>query len=200
MKKSELQQIIREEISNVLNEMPLITKKGKTAYADGKPLKLSNVEELDKNIIMYHEKQGNWFIAKDTIMLWFVDNEDYIDKLNNGEYDIVTFPIRTSSNAFTVSPITDVWKLSKSRGKKEVLGMINAYLYKDELVIEMMSVRGAWQGNRINSLMIDSLKSSFPGKTLAFEDPTKDGWAFIEKYAPDAKVYKDGKVVQNKVA
>ena len=94
---------------------------------------------------------SNWLIAKDTIMLWFVDNEDYIDKLNSGEYDMVMFPIRTLSNAFTVSPITDVWKLSKSRGKKEVLGMINAYLYKDELVIGMMSVRGAWQGNRINS-------------------------------------------------
>lgn len=196
MKKSELKQIIREEVSKVLYEMPLITKKGKVAYADNKPLKTTGIEELNKNLILYHEKQGNWLVPKDTIWLWFVDNEKYIDKLNAGEYDFVLFPPRTRSNAFTVSPITDVWKLSKARGKKEVLGIINAYIYKNELIIAMMSVRGAWQGNRINSLMIDSLKDTFSDKPLAFEDPTADGWKFIEKYAPYAKVYDNGKVVQ----
>ncbi len=196
MKKSELRQIIREEVSKILYEMPLITKKGKVAYADNKPLKTTGIEELNKNLILYHEKQGNWIVPKDTIWLWFVDNEKYIDKLNAGEYDFVLFPRRTMYNAFTVSPITDVWKLSKARGKKEVLGIINAYIYKNELIIAMMSVRGPWQGNRINSLMIDSLKDSFSDKTLAFEDPTADGWAFIEKYAPYAKVYDGGQIVQ----
>jgi len=196
MKKSELRQIIREEVSKVLYEMPLITKKGKVAYADDKPLKATGIEELNKNLLLYHEKQGNWLVPKDTIWLWFVDNEKYIDKLNAGEYDFVVFPTRTRSNAFTVSPINDVWKLSKARGKKEVLGIINAYIYKNELIIAMMSVRGPWQGNRINSLMIDTLKDSFSDKTLAFEDPTADGWKFIEKYAPYAKVYDGGQVVQ----
>jgi hypothetical protein len=174
-------------LKEVLNEMPLITLQNKTAYADDKPLKTMDLESIGNNMTVYHEEKGNFIIAKNKVYLWFTSTEDWVDKVNAGEYDLVMFPIKTLYNAFSVSPITDVWRKSKARGKKEVLGMIEAYLDDKELIIQMMSVRNPYRKNRINSFMIDELKQKFPSHELVFEDPTDDGWKFIANYDPNAR-------------
>ena len=179
--------MLRQLLKEVLNEMPLITLQNKTAYADDKPLKTMDLKSIGNNMTMYHEKNGNFLIAKNKVYLWFTSTEDWVDKVNAGEYDLVMFPIKTLGNAFTLSPITDVWRKSKARGKKEVLGMIEAYLDDKELIIQMMSVRNPYRKNRINSFMLDQLKENFPGRELVFEDPTDDGWKFIANYDPNAR-------------
>lgn len=178
---------LKQVLLEVLNEMPLITLQNKTAYADDKPLKSMDLETIGPNVTIYHEEKGNFFIAKNKVYLWFTSTENWVDKVNAGEYDLVMFPIKTLSNAFTLSPITDVWRKSKARGKTEVLGMIEAYLDDKELIIQMMSVRNPYRKNRINSFMLDSLKEKFPTHELVFEDPTNDGWNFIASYDPNAR-------------
>jgi hypothetical protein len=174
-----------------LQEMAQITKKGKTVYADGQPLRDVELETVSKNITMYHEKVGNFFIAKDRFFVYFTSTEDWVNKVSDGEYHLLMFPIKTLGNAFTLNPITDVWKISKAPGRKEVLGMIEGLVDGGDVVIKMMSVRGPWKGNRINSLMIDAIREEFPDKRLVFQDPTDQGFQFIASYAPDAYIEDD---------
>lgn len=68
---------------------------------------------------MYHEKIGNFFYPKGKFFIYFTDSKDTTNKLINGEFDLLTFPIRTNYNAFTVAPITDIWKKSHLNKYKE---------------------------------------------------------------------------------
>jgi len=49
--------------------------------------------------------------------------------------------------------------------------------------------------------MVDRIRKQFPAAQIVFEDPTRDGWAFIQKYAPDAEARSSsGKVLDKPYA
>lgn len=170
-----------------VDEMAMITKKGKNVYVDGKPMKSANIEDLGNNTALYHEKTGNWMVSKGKFWLWFADTPEWITKLKAGEYEMLMFPIRTRFNIFDVAPITDVWKkkwLNKTKGSEHVIGLVEGF--EDEktkkVYIEMMSVKPGYKMNRINTHMMNIIKDAFKDYTFVFEDPTEDGYLFAKKY------------------
>lgn len=173
----------------LVNEMPQINKVGSKVMADDIPLKLvKDIEKLEPNFSMYHEEKGNMFFAKGKTYLYFTKSEDWGQKVVNGEYDMLMFPYAARFN-WGASPIKDVWKKSHNksvRGADEIIGLVEAYVANKEILIQMMSVRPGYKKNSINTNMINRLKKSFPDHVVVFEDPTKAGWEFIQKYAPDA--------------
>lgn len=173
----------------LVNEMPQINKIGSKVMADDIPLKLvKDIEKLEPNFSMYHEEKGNMFFAKGKTYLYFTKSEDWGQKVVNGEYDMLMFPYAARFN-WGASPIKDVWKKSHNksvRGADEIIGLVEAYVANKEILIQMMSVRPGYKKNSINTNMINRLKKSFPDHVVVFEDPTKAGWEFIQKYAPDA--------------
>jgi hypothetical protein len=173
----------------LINEMPQINKIGTKVMADDIPLKLvKDIEKLEPNFSMYHEEKGNFVFAKGKTFLYFTKTENWGQKVVDGEYDMLMFPYAGRFN-WGAAPINDVWKKSHNkniRGADEIIGLIEAYVANGEILIQMMSVRPGYKKNSINTNMINRLKKSFPNHVVVFEDPTKAGWAFIQKYAPDA--------------
>lgn len=172
--------------------MAMITRRGKKAYADDRPLRDMNAKELDENLVFYLSKTDNLFAYKGKFWLWFVDAPGYAAKLNAGEYDLLTFPILHRSNMFNVSPINDVWKRSRKRlGSEHVIGIVEGFYDEDKktIRIEMMSVRPTFKRNRVNTLMIDAIVDALPGAELLFEDPTDDGYVFMKSYGQGQAVW-----------
>lgn len=176
------------KLKNLLTEMPVITKKGEKVYAGDKPLSKIDLKTIEPNMSAWLVKDGNFLFPPGQLIVWFHKTEDWWDKINSGEYDLVLFPPPRRYD-FTASPITDVWKKNKkTRGKEEVIGLLYAKEISKGIVIQMMSVRGGYRNNKVNSLMIKYVQSMAPNKPLIFKDPTKMGWKFIEKFASDAMV------------
>lgn len=169
--------------------MATISKKGTKVFADDQLLKTITPEKIDKNLLFYYVKQDTFFAEKGRFWLWFVDEEDYAEKLRSGEYDMLMFPIRTLSNAFTVSPITDIWKksyLKRINGAEHVIGIVEGFIEEEEkkVLIQMMSVKPGFKHNHVNTHMINCLLSEERSDFIpVFEDPTDDGYAFSKNYA-----------------
>jgi len=97
-----------QKFEEFINEMAVISKVGKKVFADDKELKTVDFSEIQKNMVFYLEKTGNFFWPKGKFFLYFTDSDDTTTKICNGEFDLITFPVRTSFNMFSVAPITDV--------------------------------------------------------------------------------------------
>lgn len=191
-------------LSEVLAEMPQITRQGSKVMADDQPLKAANLEQLEPNFSMYHEQQGNMFFPKGKIFLYFHSDPNWGEKVVAGEYDMLQFPYTGRYARFGAAPIKDIWKSSHTKnfkGSDKILGIIEAFEGGGEVIIQMMSVRPGFKKNRINSFMVDRIRKQFPSAQIVFEDPTRDGWAFIQKYAPDAEARSSsGKVLDKPYA
>lgn len=181
------------------NERVNIIKKGKKLLSDNKPLKEIPFQEISENICMYVERNGNFLFPLGKVYLYMFDSHEWSQKMAKGEVDLLMFPFRRRFD-FSSSPIDDIWKKSHAkglRGVEHIIGAIEAQLYEPSeedpdkiLMVQMMSVRPGFKGNRVNSFMIDSLVEKFGNEyKLAFEDPTSDGLEFIAKYKPDAIIY-----------
>jgi hypothetical protein len=171
-----------------IDEMAQITKKGKTVYADGKPLRDATIQELEPNMGLVHFKESNWFYGAGKFFLYLASDPAWNAGFKTGESDMLIFPIRTNHNMFTVSPITDVWKKSWTKKYKNsdlVIGMVEGTVGKDKLFVEMMSVRPGYKMNSINTKLIDTLVDWHPDLQLTWVDPTNDGLEFIHKYSGD---------------
>jgi hypothetical protein len=176
-----------------VSEMTQITKKGKSVIIGDKKLRDVTFKELDDNIAFFRtpEGKGNWLMPEKKFWLYVLDSDAEVQKLGSGENEMLFFPARTRMNIFSVNPIKDVWKrswLNKHKGSEHILALAEGFADKDRVLIKMMSVKPAYQHNKMNTLMLDSLRDSFPGAKLVFEDPTEDGYAFMKAYAPDAKI------------
>ena len=49
-------------------------------------------DDTGTSMVMYHEKKGNFFVAKDTVYLWFYNVENSAEKIESGEFDYVLYP------------------------------------------------------------------------------------------------------------
>lgn len=162
------------------NERALITKDKGKVFADGKPLKKLNVEAMEDNMAFMHIPEGIPFFNKPKgfTMVWFLDSDEFVKKLENGEADPLFFPPGRMYD-FNSAPISDIWKIKDS---KPFIGAIEAYVKEEEILIKMMSVRPGFKKNHINSMMIDLLKNQFPNKKIIYWHPTDDGKKFMKKY------------------
>ena len=181
------------------NERVNIVKKGKKLLTDDKPLKELKFEQVSGNICAYIEQHGNFLFPKGKIYLYLFDSHEWSNKMAKGEVDLLMFPHRRRFDLHS-SPIDDIWKKSRAKnlkGVEHIIGAVEGQLYEPSeedpekiVMIQMMSVRPGFKGNRVNSFMVDSLQERFGNEyKLAFEDPTADGLEFIAKYKPDSIIY-----------
>jgi hypothetical protein len=197
---SKIRQIIREEIAK-LNEMPSFSQSSRGAKLrdkDGRQLKDFDYDSVSKNMTFYLMKKANLFKPANTFFVHFHKDEEWADKVQDGEYDYPMFPpsMGFAGNMRNGGVLDRVWKTTdKMRGGKEVVGMIEGEIYKGEAVILYMSVRPGLKRNTLNSKMIKAVAKR-TGKPIAFHAPTEEGFAFIRAKFPKATVYSsDWKVI-----
>ena len=150
--------------------------------------------------IMYHEKDGNFFVGKNTIYYWLYDDKEAGKKLNDGEFDFVLFPPATlgmASQKGFVPPLQLIWTKkyqNKTKGSEHLMGIIEAY-YDEEnkkLYIKMMTANPKMRGKGIMSYLIKNLRQEFKlsQDDVIFVNTTKEGKRFEE-----AKHYADGGLI-----
>jgi ppGpp synthetase/RelA/SpoT-type nucleotidyltranferase len=150
------------------------------------------------SMVMYHEKEGNFFFPQGQIYLYLYDVENSSKKLGK-EFDWVFYPMTTMSMAWQkgyVPPLKRIWtkKFQKDKkGAEHLLGVIKAFLIeeegKTELYIDMMSVNPTQKKKGIMSYMIKELRDTFnlTQDQITFSDTTAEGKKFISK-----KTYEGG--------
>ena len=154
-------------------------------------------DDSDTTLLLYHEKKGNFMIPKNQIYLWLYEGKGINEKLNNGEYDWVFYPLASINMSFSkdfVPPLKKIWtkKFQKTnKGSDKLLGVIKAYLLNDgtELYIDMMSTNPAKKKSGIMSYMIQDLRNTFnlTQDQITFSKLTPEGEKFVAK-----KTYADG--------
>lgn len=168
----------------LLYEMPLISLRGKKAFADEEELKNTDVERVSNNIVMFRQPESNEmsFIAPGTTWLYFMDSEESAQQMKSGQIPMLMVPKGTFMSGG--SPITDIWKKKFQKpGTEHILGVIEGSTNKDEIFIDMMSVRAGYRRNTINSKMVQYLKKVFPKAKISYSHPTDSGKKFISSFA-----------------
>ena len=166
----------------LLSEMPVISMQGKTAFADDKPLKEVDVDNIKNNIVIFRIPENTPHIYEaGTTWVYFMDSEEAAEKMKAGEISMLIVPQGTFSSGG--SPITDVWseKFAKE-GTEHILGILEGNTNEEEIYINMMTVRPKYKRNTINTKMIKFLQSEFPNAKVSFSSPTPQGKKFIDKY------------------
>lgn len=167
----------------LLNEMPLITLKGKTAYGDESALKDLDVETLSNNIVFFRQPEGNenYFIAPGSTWIYFMDSEESAQEMKEGKIPMLMVP----RGAFMSggNPITDIWAKKHAKpGTEKILGMIEGHTSEDKIYIDMMTVRPKYRRNSITTKMIQYAKRNFPNAKVTFSSPTPQGEKFINSF------------------
>ncbi len=162
-------------------------------YKVGGKLKKGEVEDEHKlnDVIVYHEKNGNWFIPKNNIYAWLYDVEDAPAKLKSKEFDYIFFPSTPSlSMAFQkgyVPPLLRIWtpKYQKeTKGSKNLMGIVQAWYDEDKkkLYVEMMTTNPKHRRKGINGHIIKEIREML-GLTkddVIFDKPTDMGKSFMK--------------------
>lgn len=160
-------------------ETPLISLQDKTVMADDKPLKGMSLEAVDKNIVFIRQENSSGWVAEGFSLVYFMDSEESAKLMSSGQIPYLMIPRGTFHSGG--NPITDVWKKKfQGKGAEHILGLIEANVMPDDIYIDMMSVRPKYKRNKINTLMINLIRRSYPKAKLHFSDATDDGKKFID--------------------
>lgn len=156
------------------------------------------------DMIMYHEKKGNFIVPKGQVYLWLYEGDNVGDKLQSEEYNWVFYPYTSQNLAWQsgyIPPLKKIWtkKFQKDhKGSEKLLGVIKAFLTdekgKKELFIDMMSVNPTKKKKGIMSYMIKELRDTFnlTQEQVTFSDLTDEGKMFVAK-----KTYADGGAIDS---
>lgn len=166
-----------------IREMADIYLKDKTVFADNSPLKSLKVADISDNIVFMRQPTASFF-AEGYTLVYFLDSSANAQKLIKGEIPLLIFP--KGSFFSGGSPITDVWKKKyQQSGHEHILGLLEGSTMPDSIYVDYMSVRPHYRRNRINSLMIEVLKTSYPDAKVSFSSATPDGQKFIKSYTKE---------------
>lgn len=145
-------------------------------------------EELTLNEpLLFHQTSPNHFIfPKGTIFCWLYSDPDAGQKINNGEYSFIMFPM-TGPVFGGQDLLSKLWTKShmkKFKGSEFLMGIIQGYYNEDEkkLYIEMMTVNPKLRRQGINSHMIRFLRNKFglSQDDIIFDKPTEMGKKFMQ--------------------
>jgi len=170
-----------------------LTIKNKKVYEGDKKLRDMTYEEAEKYINLFHEKNGSFMLPKNFFVIWMYDDQNFSEKINSGEYDFLMFPppIMYQSLRLGYGVVESIWKpkFQKLKGAKHLLGMIQGWYDEQnkKIIIQYMSVRPSLKRNRINTFLVKGLKKYFETNDVEFDEPTKEGTAFME-----GKTYRKG--------
>jgi len=161
---------------------PIITREGKTVYADGKPIGDLDVKALDENIVFYFNEKGDNFMAPHG---WFflnlMDTPEHAQELANnsnakaGRAAMIFFPGTLARRPnFPV-----IWK-KKAYHPGIIAAVQGQFRGGTKLHIEYMTVRPGFRRNKIMDKLITFLEQRFEPKAKEFHELTKDGTAFVK--------------------
>jgi hypothetical protein len=140
------------------------------------------------DIVLYHEKKGNWLFAKGNFYAWLYDQDGAGKKVETGEYDFIMFPPMGKGSPFSenyVPPLLMVWQKSYQKnykGSEHLLGIVKGFYDEDknQLIIGMMTSNPKFRRQGINAHIIKQLRTEFgvSQDNVIFDAPTKEGKLF----------------------
>ena len=162
-------------------------------YKDG-----GDVDTKYNDILIWHEKEGNWLVPKNQIYAWLYKDPKAGEKLRNKEYDFVLFPptppIGAAYQKGFVPPLLRIWTKEYSKthkGVNDLIGIVKAYYDENEkkLYVEMMTTRKEMRRKGVNSHIIKQLRDELglEKDQIEFVDTTKEGESFKK-----SSKYEDG--------
>jgi predicted DNA-binding WGR domain protein len=177
-----------------LDETQDIPNDGEGVFKDGGELKFND-------IVLYHEKNGNWFVPKNTVYAWLYQDPNAAKKLESGEFDFVLFPpnppMSLAMSRGYVPPLLKIWtkKYQKeTKGADNLLGIVKGWYDEKnkKLYIIMMTTRKDMRRKGVNSHIIKNLREEFKldKDQIIFDKPTKEG----EMFSKSGKYNHGGKV------
>lgn len=169
------------QLKSLLVEMPQIAKQGKSVTADGQSLKDVPLDFVRGNIVVFRQPTESMFPAGFTLV-YFMDSDESAQAMKEGKLPYKLVPDRSVSQAFTSSPITDVWKKANDKGQGGILGMLQGVTDDKEIYVDKMTVRPGFKRQSMTTKMVDTLKRRFPRAAVNFSSPTDEGSKFIKAY------------------
>lgn len=196
IKKGELKEYKRDGHSTWYNldsnKFPLI---------ENKMAKGGEIDNEYNDILIWHEKEGNWLVPKNQIYAWLYKDPRAGEKLRNKEYDFVLFPptppIGAAYQKGFVPPLLRIWTKEYSKthkGVDDLIGIVKAYYDENEkkLYVEMMTTRKEMRRKGVNSHIIKQLRDELglEKDQIEFVDTTKEGESFKKssKYEEGGKI------------
>lgn len=162
------------KLKSLINEMPLMTKVGKTAMAGDQPLKGKALAEIEGNLAIFRVPTDGGFFPEGYTLVYFLDSEEAAEAMKDGKIPYLMIPRGTFHSGG--SPITDIWKKRFQKpGTEHILGMIEGNSMPEGIYVDMISVRPGWQRNRIATQMINLLKKNFPNAKVTTSSQTDKG-------------------------
>jgi GNAT superfamily N-acetyltransferase len=142
------------------------------------------------DIVLYHEKKGNWLFAKGNFYAWLYDEDGVGRKIESGEYDFIMFPPMGKGSPFSdkyVPPLLMVWNKpyqKKFKGAEHLIGIVQGFYDEDknEIFIDMMTTNPKYRRQGINAHLIKSVREELgvPKENVIFDKPTKEGTKFMQ--------------------
>ncbi len=161
-------------INKPISESPLMTKKGKTALAGGKPMRDLDVEAVKDNVVVFRESRPNQLVREGFTLVYFMDSDESAEGIKHGKIPYLMVPRGTFFSGG--SPITDIWaKRFQRPGTEHILGVLEGATNEEIIYIEMITVRPGWKRNHIAKTMIETLKKQFPKAKVVTSSRTDSG-------------------------
>lgn len=120
----------------------------------------------------YHPETRTLYLLKDTDVK--ADARDLIQ--HQGVIPI--FALRRAIGGPGTLPMFWANKENKVITKHMVAAM-QYYVTPDEIVLTHMSVQPKYRRQGVNTLLVDTVMSNYPGRKVVFDDPTPDGKRFM---------------------
>lgn len=171
---------IKSIVSEILSEMPQITKRGKDLYAGEQLLRNVPIETVSGNLVFIREPNKGGFIPEGWSVVYFMDSEESAHAIVHGDIPYLLIPQGTFYSGG--SPILDVWKKKFQKpGHEHILGLLQANTMPHGIFLDMLSVRPGYQRNTIAQKMVHLLMQRFPEAEVSHSSPTDKGRGFLKK-------------------
>lgn len=155
----------------------------------------------DENVIMFGPFGGA------AGMFWNLPNESYMIYVHATPAGKAAHEERIKAGNYLLfkpadphgdGPIHEIWK----RAPADMIAIARVAAgtegtWKDVIYVDMMAVRKEWRRNKLNTVLMRTFVKEWPGRKLAFSNPTHDGEAFI-KAARAAGLPVEGKAAPSK--
>jgi len=168
-------------VNEILNEMPVISRKGKSVYGDDKKLKDLSVQDVKGNIITFIADKPGFMWHKGLFLSYFMDSDQSAQDMKNDKIPYIFVHDRPRLS-FHMAPIRDVWKWNKEPGQEHILGIAQGTLNEKEIYVDKLTVRPGYKRNTISTKLLINLQNNHPKLPMNFSGPTKDGFNFIKKF------------------
>lgn len=166
-----------------------LTKRGKTVYVksadDSIPLRELPLDAARKNLTVIvgpFGPMGEVFgYHRNTRILYFLqDGADRPAVIEMVQLSIVAVFPRRRRAMFGPGTLDMFWQNRETKALTKLLaGAVQYVVLDDQVMITHMSVRPKWRRNGLNTLMIEDIEATNPGKPLVYEDPTDMGKKFM---------------------